>query len=241
MEPVVCPDLDHFKSMKRIYDTFPGRVWCISSLTLGMHAWKSHRLRPTDEVHTQTKMRLEEIGLGSVEVHPMPGRCFRRPFGRDYLVITPETTLTDWPDQTNYYEDDARTPPFDRIVEAMLHRIALSIQRYDQADRRLTKLRRSIVKERAQDIYRWRDAGFKESVSVPVCSSPPAAAAEPIAPAGGDRVDWGNVDVGEMIVPKTGARSSLALVGGEDGNHRSGCRRHRGHSRSRDGEVVVLG
>ena len=199
-EPVVCPDLEHFQTLKRIYDYFPGRVWCISSLTLGIHGWRRHRLHLTAKVHAQIKLRLEEIGLGSVEVHPMQGRCFRRPFGRDYLVITPETTLDDWRDQTNYYEDDARTAPFDRIVEAMLNRVNDSIQRYDCADRRVTKLRISVVEERLADILRWRDAGFQEKVSVPVCSSPQVAA-EPTVPAGDDRVDWGKVDLGDRIIP----------------------------------------
>jgi len=199
MEPVVCPDLEHFQSLKRVYDHFPGRIWCISSLTLGIHEWKKHQLRPTDAVHAETKLRLEEIGLGSVEVHPMKGRCFRRPFGRDYLVITPETTLDDWRDQVNYYEDDARTAPFGQIVEAMLHRISASIQRYERADKRLTKLGHAIVQERMDDIRRWRDSGFKERITASAGSSPPTAAAEPIAPG----VDLVKVDLGEMIVPDT--------------------------------------
>jgi len=39
--------LDHFKKIKLIYDAFPGRIWCISSATLGIHAWRKHdRLVP---------------------------------------------------------------------------------------------------------------------------------------------------------------------------------------------------
>ena len=194
VEPVVCPILEHFQNLKRVYDHFPRRIWCISSRTLGLHAWKKHQLRPTLEVHDETKLLLSEIGLGDVEVHPMAGRCFRRPFGRDYLIITPETTLTDWRDQVTYYEDDARTAPFDRIVEAMLGRIDDSIRRYYRADKCLTKLRLSVVEERLDGIRRWRDAGFKEKVAAAGCTLAPAPAAEPTVSGGIDRTDSGTAD-----------------------------------------------
>ena len=203
IEPVVCPDLEHFVTLKRIYDRFPRRIWCISSLTLGIHAWKKHRLRLTKDVHAETKLRLEELGLGSVEVHPMSGRCIRRPFGRDYLVVTPDGILTMWQDQVNYYEDDARSAPFDQIVEAMLGRIDHSILRWHCADKTLGKFQRSVADKRLDDIRRWRDNGFKERLTVPRSSSPPGAAAEPITPGGGDRVDWGKVDLGDLTIPTT--------------------------------------
>ena len=133
----------------------------------------------------------------------MKGRCFRRPFGRDYLVITPETTLDDLAGPGELLR--GRCPVRHHSVRSSkrCYRIGASIQRYDRADKRLTKLGHAIVKERLDDIRRWRDSGFKERITVSAGSSPPAAAAEPIAPVGGDRVDWGKVDLGNLTIPTT--------------------------------------
>jgi len=183
VEPVVCPDLDHFQKLKRIYDHFPNRVWCVSSLTLGVHAWAKHELWERQAVHGRVKRRLAGIGLGSVEVHPMQGRCLRRPFGRDYVTITPEGEITAWQDQVNYYEDDGRTAPFDRIVEAMISRVEWSVDRYYRADEQLRDWRSlSAIKPRLDAVRSWRDAGFNERVLLPAASTSPAPVEEPIGP-----------------------------------------------------------
>lgn len=114
--PVVHLPLDHFKRLKRVYDAFPGRIWCISSETLGVHAWKKHdRLQPSLALHEKNKARLGGIGLPSIEAHPMQGRCLRRPFGDGYRTVTSTGVLEDWIEQVEYFESDGRTPPFDRI------------------------------------------------------------------------------------------------------------------------------
>ena len=65
--PLVHLPLDHFKQLKRIYDAFPGRIWCISSETFGMHVWQVHdRLKPPLELHERNKRVLANIGLPSV-------------------------------------------------------------------------------------------------------------------------------------------------------------------------------
>lgn len=119
--PVVHLTLDHIRMLKTVYDAFPDRIWCISSATLGLHAWDVHeRLQNSLELHADNKRRLTDIGLGSVESHPMPGRCLRRPFGQDYKVITPTGMLDRWTDQVDYFEDDRRTPGFDQIVRSLI-------------------------------------------------------------------------------------------------------------------------
>ena len=40
--PVVSIPLEHFIELKRIYDEFPGHIWCISSETLGLHVWERY-------------------------------------------------------------------------------------------------------------------------------------------------------------------------------------------------------
>lgn len=119
--PLIHLPLDHFKALKRLYDAFPDRIWCISSETLGMHIWRIHdRPRSSVILHGRNKERLAQIGLPSVESHPMPGRCFRRPFGADYRTITPDGILTRWQDQVEFVEHDRRTPKFEQICDALL-------------------------------------------------------------------------------------------------------------------------
>lgn len=135
-KPVVIPPVEHFHKLKVIYDAFPpNRVWCVSSDTLGVHAWEHHELVESDEVHARQKRVLRQIGLGSVEVHPMPGRCLRRPFGVDYRTITPGGVLEYWPEQLDYWEFDGRTPIFRQIVLTLLN---LSVEQ-------MTAFRRSLV------------------------------------------------------------------------------------------------
>lgn len=124
LRPVVHLPLEHFHRLKLIYDHFPGRVWCISSATLGMHVWlKYSRSVNSEQVHKATKGELERIGLKELEAHPMPGRCLRRPFGKDYATITKEGVLTTWQSQSTFFEFVAETPPFDLIARTLLNKV----------------------------------------------------------------------------------------------------------------------
>jgi hypothetical protein len=122
--PVVHLPLAHFQRLKLIYDHFPGRVWCISSATLGLHVWLRYA-RPMDsqKVHKETKAELGRLGLAALEVHPMPGRCLRRPFGQDYATITNDGLLTTWQSQTAFFEFVAETPPFALIARTLLAKV----------------------------------------------------------------------------------------------------------------------
>ena len=111
--------LAHFKAIKRIYDEFPNRIWCISSATLGLHIWELRSLpHDVQTIQVTTKTRLHKIGLGSTEVHPMPGRAFRRPFGQDYYTITENGLLDNWVEQLNFFENP-HTPSFGTIYKAL--------------------------------------------------------------------------------------------------------------------------
>jgi hypothetical protein len=121
VRPVMALPLSHLKTIKSIYDHFPNRIWCVSSLTLGLHAWIVYKHpKPTLMIHEATKQELASIGLGQIEVHPMPGRGQRRPFGQGYVTITPERPLTSWWRQHDYFENDRRSPPFCQIVRVLL-------------------------------------------------------------------------------------------------------------------------
>jgi hypothetical protein len=119
--PVVYLPLGHLRKLRLVYDHFPGRVWCLSSATLGLHAWRKYP-GPVDalQLHARTKDELRRLGLGAVEVHPMPGRCLRRPFGRDYATLTPAGPEACWQGQVEYFESVAHTPPFERIAATLL-------------------------------------------------------------------------------------------------------------------------
>jgi hypothetical protein len=132
VHPVVLLTLEHLQKIKRIYDHFPGRIWCISSQTLGLHAWETFSAPVnTLKVHQAIKKQLDQIGMGDLEVHPMKGRCLRRPFGKDYYTIdarSPRTLIQPWQEQLEYFEmgygptveffgpSSQRTPSFPDIV-----------------------------------------------------------------------------------------------------------------------------
>ena len=120
--PVVHIPLEHFIELKRIYDEFPGHIWCISSETLGLHVWEKYpRPVSVQDIHRTTRPRLKKIGI-ACEIHPMFGRCFRRPFGQDYATITENGILTNWIEQLNYFDGDAR-PSFTAIYSALRGRL----------------------------------------------------------------------------------------------------------------------
>lgn len=118
--PVMEMPFEHFVFLKKIYDAFPDRIWCITSETLGLDIIKKHRLQWTESVHEKTKRRLERIGYGNTEVHPMAGRCKRRPFGEHYRTITEDGVLTTWQQQLDYYVDPSNTPSFRQIAKTLL-------------------------------------------------------------------------------------------------------------------------
>ncbi|WP_013627338.1 hypothetical protein [Rubinisphaera brasiliensis] len=118
--PVMEMPFEHFVKLKKIYDAFPDRIWCITSETLGLDIIKRHRLQPTEAVHERTKRGLTRIGLGGTEVHPMPGRCKRRPFGEHYWTITADGVLTTWQNQLDYYLNPGPAPSFRHIASVLL-------------------------------------------------------------------------------------------------------------------------
>lgn len=176
--PLVHLPLEHFQTLKRLYDAFPGRMWCISSETLGIHAWRVHE-HPVDSLalHHQNKRVLANIGLPTIEAHPMPGRCFRRPFGCDYRIITPDGILDSWLDQVQYFEFDRRTPSFEQICEALIDAMLAQQDNWKRADTKSAKSGkpREVPKKvpHLKEIREWLAAGCPLSPVVTV--SVPAA------------------------------------------------------------------
>lgn len=121
--PVVHMPLDHYKAMKRIYDAFPNRIWCITSETLGLDIVERHNLSDTGTIHDRVKRTLSRIGLGETEVHPMQGRCKRRPFGEHYRTITKDGVLDTWQTQLDHYLNPGPTPDFDHICRTLLNAV----------------------------------------------------------------------------------------------------------------------
>ncbi|MCY2947580.1 MAG: hypothetical protein NTZ71_05330, partial [Planctomycetota bacterium] len=123
--------LAHIKKLKKLYDQFPGRVWCISSESLGIHAWRHYEtLQPLTAITAANKELLQEIGLKSIEVHPMEGRCFRRPFGIDYSTITPTGLITNWTEQVDYFTNDKRTPSFQKICLTLVQKMTEQFKKW---------------------------------------------------------------------------------------------------------------
>ena len=118
--PVMEMPFEHFVFLKKIYDAFPDRIWCITSETLGLDIIQKHNLQWTESVHEKTKRRLERIGHGNTEVHPMAGRCKRRPFGEHYRTITKDGILATWQQQLDYYVQPSNTPSFRQIAKTLL-------------------------------------------------------------------------------------------------------------------------
>lgn len=173
--PVVHLPLDHFKLLKRVYDAFPGRIWCISSETLGVHAWKKHdRIQPSVLLHRTNKRRLAEIGLPAVEAHPMPGRCLRRPFGDGYRTVTPDGVLTEWTAQVDYFESDGRTPAFGRLCGEMVTAMYRQWQCWERwgDDNRKVNVRSALERHwhELQEVADWLKAGcpLEPAAAVPV-------------------------------------------------------------------------
>jgi hypothetical protein len=118
--PVMQMPLEHFAVLKKLYDSFPNRIWCITSETLGLDIVERHGLASTLTTHDRVKRELARIGLGNTEVHPMAGRCKRRPFGEHYRTITAKGVLTTWQQQLDYFLSPGQTPSFRQIAQALL-------------------------------------------------------------------------------------------------------------------------
>ena len=163
--PVMTMPLSHFKNLKMIYDNFPNRIWCITSETLGLDIIQRHGLRLTDVVHAQTKRRLANIGLGATEVHPMSGRCKRRPFGEHYRTITADGVLPTWQNQLDYFEAPGATPAFRHIAMTLLSALedqwsAWYSDRLNRRNNRIDVV--EIIEEQrviARNVEEWLDAG----------------------------------------------------------------------------------
>ena len=164
LRPVLHLPLEHFKRLKLIYDHFPGRVWCISSATLGMHVWLKYA-KPvnSEKVHKNTKAELERLGLGKLEVHPMPGRCLRRPFGKDYATITKEGVLTTWQSQSTFFEFVSETPPFELIARTLLAKVREQWRLWRSCgDAKKNADPRKVIAEHqheVDEVERWIDQG----------------------------------------------------------------------------------
>ena len=163
--PVMTMPLSHFRNLKKIYDHFTDRIWCITSETLGLDIMQRHGLRPTDSVHDHTKRRLANIGLGSTEVHPMSGRCKRRPFGEHYRTITTDGVLTTWQNQLDYFENPGVTPAFRHIAMTLLSALEdqWSAWYSDRLNRRNSRIdvvgRIKGQRVIARNVQDWLDAG----------------------------------------------------------------------------------
>ncbi len=185
--PVVHLPLEHFKLLKRVYDHFPGRVWCISSETLGLHAWKKHPSpMPSLVLHRENKQRLSAIGLGHIEAHPMPGRCLRRPFGADYRTITPNGVLTCWAQQLDFFETDERTPAFRTVCTEMVRAMYEQWRSWERASevcgpkREKIRCRRDVLEahwHELREVADWLKAGC--AVEEPAHSEPGAEVVDP--------------------------------------------------------------
>jgi len=167
-KPVVLLPLSYFQKLKRIFDFFPDRIWCISSDSLGMHIWGTHqRLKKTKDVHAERKVDLAAIGLEQIEVHPMFGRCFRRPFGKDYKTITPNGVIEKWQDQINFFNNPKIvSPTFQQIVMALLRSMIRQAKSwssskfsYNKNGKKLKKADVSKIKDEITLIHKWLKAG----------------------------------------------------------------------------------
>jgi hypothetical protein len=170
--PVMFLRLPYFQKLRKIYESFPDRIWCISSETLGVHCWKKHQtLQTTIEVHTRQKNDLAAIGLSNIEVHPMIGRCFRRPFGSDYKTITCNGVYDDWREQLMHFDGpNPPSPSFRQIVLALLKSMIRQAKAwssnnfsFDKNKARIYELEIRPIKEKIKQeiklIYDWLNTG----------------------------------------------------------------------------------
>lgn len=131
--PLPSVSVEQMRKVRLIYENFPDRIWCLSSATLGLHIWeKLNYLELTSVLHERTKNLLRRIGMGEVEVHPMAGRCFRRPFGADYFTIVEHGVLSAWTEQLDFFIKPSHVPSFLSIWKAMKARCEEEWARYER-------------------------------------------------------------------------------------------------------------
>ena len=188
--PVTRIPLQRFRELKRIYDEFPEHIWCISSETLGLHVWEKLPVPvPISDIHRANRPRLKRIGVNVPEIHPMFGRCFRRPFGPDYATVTDNSLLTNWIDQLDYFEHRATTPGFPAIFQALRGKLLAQWRSYD-VSRLLNRNRTSVPKQvtgdqlrqELEEIDAWAAKGFPEQYGLPISIS--MVTSEPASPQG---------------------------------------------------------
>ena len=112
--------LPYLLRVKQVFDEFPGRVWSISSDSLGLHALKRWpQARFLKEIEITTGGSLKRLGIPHSEFFPRQDTPFRRPFGRDYITITPTRLLRNWQAQLRCYLNP-QPISFENIVDALL-------------------------------------------------------------------------------------------------------------------------
>jgi hypothetical protein len=176
--PAVRLPLVYAQRIKRAYNAFPGRIWCISSNTLGLHAWEKFP-RPvwSEDVFDRTKSKLQSLGLGFVEAHPMPGRCLRRPFGTDYSTITANGVIErHWWKQHRYFEQFTpdQTPALEQIITALLDRAQGQLQ-HRIRKRLLKEMDEYDALEELDQVRDWLARGCPDSMPVVVAVTIPEA------------------------------------------------------------------
>jgi hypothetical protein len=167
-QPIVNYPLSQLQELKQLYDLFPGRIWCISSETLGFHIWTPvGRLEELDSRRQRVRRRLALIGMEKTEVHPMQGRCQRRPFGEHYRTITANGVLTDWRTQMRHFLNPASVPSFQQVYDEIRSSL---LRQWDQFDGQPDVLERFCEQLDETDV--WMNAGcpLKELI-VPVTGS----------------------------------------------------------------------
>jgi len=183
--PLPTMPLEHLQTVKRLYDAFPGRTWCVSSATLGLHLWQQMPSpQSVEAIQAADRPRLREIGLGNTEIHPMFGRCFRRPFGADYFTITDDGILEHWVKQLDWFEKATEPPSFRAVYHALRSLLVREWDGYDATGKmekvglmegkpHLLKYRKGKEAFNAKQLDDdlkvlddWADQGFPQSLAV---------------------------------------------------------------------------
>ncbi|WP_166820095.1 hypothetical protein [Thalassoroseus pseudoceratinae] len=177
--PVAPVTLGQFFKIKRLYDAFPNRVWCISSLTMGLHVWEKHpRPKSITAIEKDVRPTLVKLGLPKTEIHPMKGRCLRRPFGKHYVTITPDGLLEDWMKQLEFFVSP-HPLSFEDVFKGIMrvqvdwlklttssHRFEINHRNKDHEFLRNGRPDGDKLMANINDLFEWADAGFKVDASI---------------------------------------------------------------------------
>ncbi len=180
--PVVRPPLAYFQRLKTVHDRYPNRIFCISSETLGIHAWaKLPKLVDTRQNAGWRRLELARLGA-DMEVHPNLERCLRRPFGSHYRTITPDGILTGWLDQIRYFDQPGPAPTFETIFRAIREAIVCQHDCWERRGDTRKGVRadtRSLKDHWNQEVVPW----FKVVTGQKVSAAVPGSARSPAEPA----------------------------------------------------------